>query len=97
MMKCKEQCMNIIQLILDYDLDLEVRYICKYFQNFTVPTKKRQLVTDEKLLEPITYGITNKFLSKTNTINELSNQKWNFSYEIYPNKNLKRCLKKLIL
>lgn len=46
MMKCKELCMNIIQLILDYDLDLEVRYICKYFQNFTVPTKKRQLVTD---------------------------------------------------
>jgi len=51
MMKCKEQCMNIIQLILDYDLDLEVTYICKYFQNFTVPSKKRQLVTDEKLLE----------------------------------------------
>lgn len=43
--------MNIVQLILDYDLDLEVRYICKYFQNFTVPNKKRQLVTDEKLLE----------------------------------------------
>jgi hypothetical protein len=34
MMKCKLECMNIIQLILDYDLDLAVRYICKHFQNF---------------------------------------------------------------
>jgi len=34
MMKCKQECMNIIQLILDYDLDLSVRSICQFFQKF---------------------------------------------------------------
>ena len=52
-MKCKQECMNIIQLILDFDQDLSVRYICKYFQIFEMPTKKRTLVNDEgsRLLE----------------------------------------------
>lgn len=45
--------MNIIQLILDYDLDLDVRYICKHFQVFELPPKKRKLINDEgsRLLE----------------------------------------------
>jgi len=45
--------MNIIQLILDFDQDLSVRYICKYFQIFEMPMKKRALVSDEgsRLLE----------------------------------------------
>ena len=53
MMKCKLECMNIIQLVLDYDLDLDVRYICKHFQIFELPPKKRKLITDEntRLLE----------------------------------------------
>ena len=38
--------MNIIQLILDYDLDLAVRYICKYFQAFEIPERKRTLIND---------------------------------------------------
>jgi hypothetical protein len=42
-------------------------------------------LTNKKLIEPITYGITNKFLEKTKTINPLINNSWNFSYEIYPN------------
>jgi hypothetical protein len=41
-------------------------------------------LTDKNLFEPTTYGITSKFLNKTNTINQLDNTKWNFSYEIYP-------------
>ena len=45
--------MNIIQLILDFDLDLTVRYNCKYFQIFQMPVKKRALISDEnsRLLE----------------------------------------------
>jgi hypothetical protein len=45
--------MNIIQLILDYDLDLAVRYICKHFQVFQMPQKKRALIEDDgsRLLE----------------------------------------------
>jgi len=43
-MKCKLECMNIIQLILDYDLDLAVRYTCKHFNVFQIPPKKRKLV-----------------------------------------------------
>ena len=45
--------MNIIQLILDYDLDLSVRSICQYFQKFELPPKKRVLKVDDgtKLLE----------------------------------------------
>ena len=39
--------MNIIQLILDYDIDLSVRSICKHFQKFQMPSKKRQLVVSE--------------------------------------------------
>lgn len=53
MMRCKLACMNIIQLILDYDLDLAVRYNCKYFQSFEMPSKKRLLKNDDgaRLLE----------------------------------------------
>ena len=47
MMKCKLECMNIIQIILDYDLDLSVRETCKYFQNFEMPPKKRALKNDD--------------------------------------------------
>lgn len=52
-MRCKMECMNIIQLVLDYDLDLAVRYICKYFQLFEIPSKKRSLKNDDgsRLLE----------------------------------------------
>lgn len=53
MMRCKMECMSIIQLILDYDLDLAVRYTCKYFQSFDMPQKKRSLKNDDgaRLLE----------------------------------------------
>ena len=53
MIKCKLQCMNIIQLILDYDLDLDIRYICKHFQEFEFPPKKRKVIEDDgnKLLQ----------------------------------------------
>ena len=53
MMRCKLECMNIIQLILDYDLDLAVRYICKHFQAFQLPERKRALINDgnSRLLE----------------------------------------------
>lgn len=63
MMKCKLECMNIIQLILDYDLDLSVRYICKHFQNFNMPEKKRALINDgnTRILE---YKIDNDLASK---------------------------------
>jgi hypothetical protein len=39
MIKCKNQCMNIIQVILDYDVDLIVRYISKHFQQFQLPKR----------------------------------------------------------
>jgi hypothetical protein len=42
MIDCKNQCMNIIQLILDYDLDLTVRYLCKHFQKYKVPPKEKK-------------------------------------------------------
>jgi hypothetical protein len=63
MMKCKEECMNIIQLILEYDYDLAVRYICKHFQNFEMPQKKRSLINDEgtRLLE---YKVDNELAIK---------------------------------
>jgi hypothetical protein len=35
--------MNIIQVILDYDIDLSVRYLCKHFQNFTVPPRNKKI------------------------------------------------------
>ena len=47
MMSCKQECMNIIQLVLDYDLDLSVRTTCKFFQTFDMPPKKRALKTDD--------------------------------------------------
>ena len=55
--------MNIIQLILDYDLNLAVRYICKYFQGFEIPERKRALINDgtTRMLEHI---IDNKLASK---------------------------------
>jgi len=52
-------------------------------------------LTNQSLLEPITYGITNKFLEKTKTINPLQNDKWNFSYEIYPNSILQENIEEL--
>lgn len=63
MMKCKLECMNIIQVILDYDFDLTVRYICKHFQDFQMPVKKRALTEDEgtRLLE---YKVDNELAIK---------------------------------
>jgi hypothetical protein len=63
MMKCKLECMNIIQVILDYDFDLTVRYICKHFQDFELPLKKRALTEDEgtRLLE---YKVDNELAIK---------------------------------
>jgi hypothetical protein len=63
MMRCKLECMNIIQLILDYDLDLAVRNICKHFQSFAMPLRKRSLITDgsTRLLE---YKIDNELAKK---------------------------------
>ena len=53
MMRCKQECMNIIQLVLDYDLDLSIRSTCQFFQEFEVPEKKRMLKPDDgqRLLE----------------------------------------------
>lgn len=65
-MKCKMACMNIIQLVLDYDLDLAVRYNCKYFQSFEMPQKKRLLKNDDgtRLLEMrIDNDLALKFIS----------------------------------
>lgn len=63
MMRCKLECMNIIQLILDYDLDLAVRNICKHFQSFEMPERKRALISDgsTRLLE---YKIDNELAKK---------------------------------
>ncbi len=43
MMKCKLQCMRIIQLILDYDVDLEVRSISKHFQNYDIAPREKKI------------------------------------------------------
>ena len=43
MIQCKLQCMNIIQVILDYDIDLSVRYLFKHFQNFSVPPRNKKI------------------------------------------------------
>ncbi len=48
MMQCKLVCMNIIQLVLDYNPDLIMRYNCNYFQKFEMPPKKRTLVNDDE-------------------------------------------------
>lgn len=66
MMQCKLECMNIIQLVLDYDLDLAVRYTSKYFQRFEMPPKKRLLKNDDgaRLLEArIDNELAVKFIS----------------------------------
>jgi hypothetical protein len=44
MIECKLQCMKIIQVILDYDIDLTVRYLCKHFQKFNVPPRVKKSV-----------------------------------------------------
>lgn len=44
MIECKLQCMKIIQALLDYDVDLSVRYLCKHFQKFNVPPRIKKNV-----------------------------------------------------
>lgn len=39
--------MKIILTVLDYDIDLTVRSLCKYFQAFELPAKTRKLKNDE--------------------------------------------------
>ncbi len=52
MINCKLQCMTIIQAILDYDLDLSVKYLCNHFQKFNLPAKQSKSVIDvEKMME----------------------------------------------
>ena len=51
MMTCKQQCMKIIELILDYDLDLSIRSTCQFFQKFDMPEKKKSIKGDSSLLE----------------------------------------------
>ena len=46
MIDCKLQCMTIIQAILDYDLDLSVKYLCNHFQKFKLPPKQSKSVID---------------------------------------------------
>lgn len=43
--------MNIIQVILDYDVDLAVRYLCKHFQNFNMPSRTKKMVEVTKIME----------------------------------------------
>jgi hypothetical protein len=38
--------MTIIQAILDYDLDLSVKYLCNHFQKFKLPPKQSKSVID---------------------------------------------------
>lgn len=44
MVKCKLECMKIIQYILDYDEDLAVKNICRGFKNFELPVKKAHII-----------------------------------------------------
>ena len=67
MMNCKLECMNIIQLILDYDLDLSIRNTCKFFQEFEMPPRKRALKQDDKtklLDERIDNEVATKFIKE---------------------------------
>ena len=50
MMQCKQQCMSIIQLILDYDLDLSIRSTCQFFQKFEMPEKQKSIKAESSLL-----------------------------------------------
>ncbi len=43
--------MKIIQAILDYDVDLSVRYLCKHFQKFNLPNKINSKVEVTNLME----------------------------------------------
>jgi len=43
--------MSIIQAILDYDVDLSVRYLCKHFQKFDVPTRSKRGVEVSNLMD----------------------------------------------
>lgn len=51
MIDCKLQCMKIIQAILDYDVDLAVRHLCKHFQKFNVPPRIQKKVEVNNLME----------------------------------------------
>lgn len=43
--------MKIIQAILDYDVDLSVRYLCKHFQKFNVPPRIKKGIEVSGLME----------------------------------------------
>jgi hypothetical protein len=47
MIKCKLECLKIIDLIADYDQDLFVQRLSINFKQFPMPEKKRCLQTEE--------------------------------------------------
>ena len=47
MIKCKLECLKIIDLIADYDRDLFVQRLSINFKDFEIPEKKRGLNSEE--------------------------------------------------
>jgi hypothetical protein len=45
--------MKIVQVILDYDVDLTVRYLCKHFQKYEVPKRIRKNVDVSKMMDEV--------------------------------------------
>ena len=43
--------MKIIQAILDYDVDLSIRYLCQHFQKFDVPSRVKKSVEVSNLMD----------------------------------------------
>ena len=73
MMNCKLECMNIIEQILDYDLDLSVRRTCQSFQSFKMTEKIRSLKTEASILDQrIDDGSAKEFIEKLPNDQEMS-------------------------
>jgi len=47
MIRCKLECLKIIELIADYDRDLFVQRLSINFKDFEIPEKKRGLNSNE--------------------------------------------------
>jgi len=65
MVKCKLECMKIVQYIFDYDEDLAVKNICQCFKNFEMPVKKAHL---SLRVENPDYGFSLDFIKQCSEV-----------------------------
>jgi hypothetical protein len=63
MVKCKLECMKIIQYIFDYDEDLAIKRVCQHFKAFDLPLKKAHKLPK---LEKPDYEFSLRFIEQCN-------------------------------